>query len=103
MDRRVFLGYSALTALQLAAMGMRPAHATPHSKQRLRAAGELLDLPEGFRYRVLQRAGQPTNDGYVVPLQPDGMACFGAKADTWTLLRNHELGREGYKRLGPGP
>jgi len=101
MDRRVFLGYSALTALQFAAMGMRPAQAANSAKLPLAPAGALLDLPEGFRYRVLQRAGQPTADGYVVPLQPDGMACFGTTKNTWTLLRNHELGREGYmERLG---
>ena len=100
MDRRVFLGYSALTALQLATLGLRPAHATTGGTD-LRPAGDLLDLPRGFRYRVLQRAGQPTDDGFVVPLQPDGMACFATDADTWTLLRNHELGREGYmERLG---
>lgn len=101
MDRRVFLGYSALTALQLATMGYRPAQAGQPGRAKLVQAGGLLDLPEGFRYRILQQAGQPTDDGYVVPLQPDGMACFATKANTWTLLRNHELGRQGYmERLG---
>ena len=36
----------------------------------------VLDLPEGFSYRVLERRGAPMSDGYLVPALPDGMGCF---------------------------
>ena len=55
MHRRVFLGYSALTALQLATLGLRPAHATTGGTG-LRPAGDLLDLPRGFRDAVTRLA-----------------------------------------------
>ena len=36
----------------------------------------MLDLPEGFSYRVLSRAGEVMDDGLLVPGQFDGMGCF---------------------------
>lgn len=56
----------------------------------------LLDLPEGFTYRVLQSRGDAMTDGYLVPGAPDGMGCFpGPDAASWVLMRNHELGTGG--------
>lgn len=51
----------------------------------------VLDLPEGFRYRVLDRAGERMDDGHVVPARPDGMACFSLEGGALALMRNHEL------------
>jgi secreted PhoX family phosphatase len=53
----------------------------------------ILDLPEGFQYRVLERRGERMNDGFRVPGQPDGMGCFAGPpgSNTLVLLRNHEL------------
>lgn len=53
----------------------------------------VLDLPPGFRYRVLQRAFDPMSDGFTVPGRPDGMACFQASNGELVLMRNHELDR----------
>lgn len=53
----------------------------------------LLDLPPGFRYRVLGRAHDRLSDGLRAPEQPDGMACFAASG-AWILMRNHELERD---------
>ena len=51
----------------------------------------ILDLPPGFSYTVLQRAGLDRLDnGWRVPGRPDGMACFEVDG-AWVLLRNHEL------------
>ena len=50
----------------------------------------VLDLPEGFSYRVLDRVGAPMSDGLRVPGRPDGMACFDLGDGTIALLRNHE-------------
>lgn len=51
----------------------------------------LLDLPEGFRYSIIDRMGQLMDDGYVSPGLPDGMACFDIGDNKLALMRNHEL------------
>ncbi|MGX2993881.1 alkaline phosphatase PhoX [Streptomyces sp. JNUCC 64] len=54
----------------------------------------LLDLPRGFRYRVLSREGAPLLSGEgTVPGRHDGMAAFadpGRNGDHVRLVRNHE-------------
>ncbi|MGW0391510.1 alkaline phosphatase PhoX [Streptomyces sp. NPDC003042] len=52
----------------------------------------LLDLPAGFSYRVLSRAGDPLRSGEgTVPANCDGMAAFGARGGGRVrLVRNHE-------------
>ncbi|WP_433338750.1 alkaline phosphatase PhoX [Spirillospora sp. CA-294931] len=52
----------------------------------------LLDLPKGFRYKVLSREGEPLPSGEgAVPGNHDGMAAFPGRghAGSW-LVRNHE-------------
>jgi secreted PhoX family phosphatase len=51
----------------------------------------LLDLCEGFRYRVLERSGTRMSDGFRVPGRPDAMGCFALPDGRWALMRNHEL------------
>lgn len=64
----------------------------------------VLDLPEGFTYRVLSRGGAPMSDGRRTPAMPDGMACFeGIEPGTWILMRNHELQSAHREADGPGP
>jgi secreted PhoX family phosphatase len=62
----------------------------------------ILDLPEGFSYRVLQRAGDAMADGLVVPARCDGMACFVASDGALVLMRNHENPAV-LRSLGPAP
>jgi len=50
-----------------------------------------LDLPEGFRYRVISREGSKLSDGTPLPGDHDGMAAFNGPGDTTILVRNHEL------------
>ncbi|MEU9375834.1 alkaline phosphatase PhoX [Streptomyces sp. NPDC048255] len=51
----------------------------------------LLDLPAGFSYRVLSRAGDRLRSGEgTVPANCDGMAAFGAGGGRVRLVRNHE-------------
>ncbi|MGP3977827.1 alkaline phosphatase PhoX [Streptomyces sp. 8N114] len=56
----------------------------------------LLDLPKGFRYKVLSREGDPLRSGEgKVPSNCDGMAAFeGSRGRTW-LVRNHENRMDG--------
>ncbi|GGW54955.1 hypothetical protein GCM10010503_34890 [Streptomyces lucensis JCM 4490] len=51
----------------------------------------LLDLPEGFRYRVLSREGDQLRSGEgPVPSNHDGMAAFAGEGGRTHLVRNHE-------------
>ena len=52
---------------------------------------EVFDLPEGFSYRVVSRAGDPMSDGLLTPGKIDGMGCFPAGRNTVALVRNHEV------------
>ncbi|WP_334031674.1 alkaline phosphatase PhoX [Alteromonas sp. P256] len=51
----------------------------------------LLDLPEGFAYRVISQFGDAMSDGLHVPDRADGMGCFGLDEQRVALIRNHEL------------
>ena len=51
----------------------------------------VLDLPEGFSYRVVGQAGETMTDGLLTPDKFDGMGCFGLDADRVILVRNHEI------------
>ncbi|WP_069739934.1 alkaline phosphatase PhoX [Streptomyces sp. EN27] len=51
----------------------------------------LLDLPKGFRYRVLSREGEPLRSGEgPVPGNHDGMAALRGRNGRIHLVRNHE-------------
>ncbi|MFE4368117.1 alkaline phosphatase PhoX [Streptomyces sp. NPDC056835] len=51
----------------------------------------LLDLPRGFRYKVLSREGDPLRSGEgLVPSNHDGMAAFPGRRGGVRLVRNHE-------------
>jgi secreted PhoX family phosphatase len=51
----------------------------------------LIDLPEGFSYRIISRFGDVMTDGFQVPDNADGMGCFKLDDHRVTLVRNHEL------------
>ena len=51
----------------------------------------ILDLPEGFSYRVLSSLGDGMDDGGTVPDKADGMGCLVSGTDELILIRNHEL------------
>lgn len=59
--------------------------------------GGILDLPAGFSYRVIARAGDEMSDGLLVPGMADGMAAFADPSGHVRLVCNHELdpGRTG--------
>lgn len=51
----------------------------------------IVDLPRGFRYRILSREGDPLTGGGIVPSNHDGMAAFSAGLRGIYLVRNHEV------------
>lgn len=50
----------------------------------------ILDLPEGFEYRIVCRKGQEMDDGLLVPGEADGMAAFAGQDGRIVLVCNHE-------------
>ncbi|WKX73091.1 alkaline phosphatase PhoX [Streptomyces sp. XD-27] len=60
----------------------------------------LLDLPEGFRYRVLSREGDALRSGEgTVPSNHDGMAAFPGRGGRTHLVRNHENRQDAKHRV----
>jgi len=60
----------------------------------------IIDLPEGFTYRVFSKWGQTMDDGLLVPGKHDGMAAFPGPDGKTILVRNHEIADEAIK-FGP--
>ncbi len=55
----------------------------------------LLRLPEGFRYRSINWAGDEMSDGATTPTAHDGMGIVAAEGNLLTLIRNHEISDDG--------
>ena len=51
----------------------------------------MLDLPEGFTYRIISREGETMADGLRVPGLADGMGTFEAPDGRVIIVRNHEV------------
>lgn len=71
-------------------LGGALAQPSPYSPLRPDPAG-LLDLPDGFSYRVISKLGDAMDDGCTVPDNADGMGCFTLPGGEIALVRNHEL------------
>ncbi|MFM7403106.1 MAG: alkaline phosphatase PhoX [Erythrobacter sp.] len=102
-DRRRFLGATAAAFAGLAASGCvtRGPSASVATTRAAKAFGGygalvpdpagLLELPQGFSYRVISRLGDAMDDGGTVPDRADGMGCFDLGNGEIALVRNHEL------------
>ncbi len=106
LTRRGFaLGSAAFAGLALAACaptGLRGSRqGLGYGPLRADPAG-LLDLPEGFSYRIVSRFGDRMDDGFVVPDRADGMGAFPLDGRRVALVRNHEL-RPSHQPDGPFP
>lgn len=49
-----------------------------------------LDLPAGFKYKVISKSGELMSDGFLVPGRPDGMGTFFNQNEECIIIRNHE-------------
>ncbi|WP_309646098.1 alkaline phosphatase PhoX [Phenylobacterium sp.] len=87
-----FAGFARLANAQEGASAAAPYRSEVAGYGALRAdpAG-VLDLPEGFSYTVVSKAGDPMSDGLVTPFKMDGMGCFPLDGDRVILVRNHEI------------
>ena len=105
LTRRTFVKGSAVAGGGLALGGPIQAMAAGRAEGRLARApgyGELvptpeentgevfLELPEGFKYRVISIQGDRMTDGSLTPGIFDGMDAFRGRNGTTILIRNHE-------------
>lgn len=62
----------------------------------------VLDLPDGFSYKIISKEGDLMNDGFLVPGLADGMATFQGENGKVIIIRNHEvsLGDNGHGAFG---
>ncbi len=95
-SRRRFLhatgtAFAALAANGCTRAGLATTPGAPGYGPLLTDPDGLIDLPEGFSYRILSRLGDAMTDGGTVPDQADGMGCFDLGGGKWALVRNHEL------------
>jgi len=51
---------------------------------------KVIDLPQGFRYKIVSHAGDEMPDGLLVPGLPDAMAAFAGPGSHAMVVRNHE-------------
>ena len=108
-DRRRFLRRSAALSLPFAGLrllgGCAPGHAPLPVSSRFGPLvpdpNGVLDLPAGFGYRVVSRAGDPMSDGHRVPALPDDMGAFVTDDGLTVLVRNHELEAGAGAAAGP--
>ncbi len=87
------LGFSGLqTVLALSGENtINPLKVTNKYGPLLRDPEGILDLPSGFKYKVISKIGDKMTDGFIVPGLPDGMAAFSGGEDQVIVIRNHEL------------
>jgi len=93
LSRRQFLGAGVGALAAAGALGWlyRPRSIGASLGELVADPEGILNLPPGFSYQVLQRAGDRMTDGFTTPGAPDGMACFPGDEETWVVMRNHEV------------
>ena len=90
MDRRLFLqNLSIAVSVPALSVSGRAADATVGP---LRPDPDrILDLPDGYSYTIVSKAGKRMHDGLLVPHAHDGMAAFPGENGRVILVCNHEL------------
>lgn len=99
LNRRGFLSstgtaFAALVASGCVARGITPIEETGAFAgygPLLPDPNSLLDLPEGFSYKLISSLGDVMSDGGTVPDKADGMGCLDLGNGEIVLVRNHEL------------
>ena len=94
ISRRTFIGLGGMSAaaLLLGSKGVLSQTSTSAGYGELVSdPGGMIDLPQGFQYRVISEEGTALSSGGTVPGDHDGMAAFpGPSSNTTVLVRNHE-------------
>ena len=104
--RRSFLRSSSSIALGFSGLRSLSAENTKNRITRgygplLADSAKILDLPDGFSYNIIGRAGEAMSDGLILPGSPDGMAAFPGKGNEVIVVRNHEINPGASSSTGP--
>ncbi|MEL6141350.1 MAG: alkaline phosphatase PhoX, partial [Bacteroidota bacterium] len=91
-SRRSFIKQAALVSMGFVALSRctttpKPATVSAYPKLRL-DPNEYLDLPAGFKYRIISHMGQRMDDGFYVPGRADGMGTFAMDDGKVLIVRN---------------
>ena len=96
--RRQFLKRSAVSAafVGLSRFSTGIAHAAPGEEgskygDLVSDPKRIFDLPAGFKYKIIGRAGDFMDDDLRIPGLADGMGCFAGPDGKSILIRNHEV------------
>ena len=98
IDRRLFMQSIAIAAA--GSCGKVRAASTSGFGPVRKDPNDILDLPDGFSYRVISRQGDEMDDGLLVPARADGMAAFQGTRGNINLVCNHE-NRPSHPDYGP--
>ena len=97
LNRRDFIGQSALISLGFIALSRcseAPSKETdplpPPDLSLKPDPKQYMDLPEGFEYKIISKAGEKMDDGFLVPGRADGMGAFAGPDGRVIVVRNHE-------------
>jgi secreted PhoX family phosphatase len=63
----------------------------------------ILNLPQGFTYKIISQRGDKMADGLLLPGLADGMGAFQGKNGRAIVVRNHENGPDALEQSGFGP
>ena len=97
MQRRQFLKQSSIVSLGFLGLSRCTLLGKENLSEQFRYGpllkdpNEYLDLPKGFSYKIISKAGDQMHDGLIVPGFADGMATFPGSGANVLLLRNHEI------------
>lgn len=102
IHRRQFLHQASITTLALSGLQrlawaqqaiIDPHHGIDRYGALDSDANGMIDLPPGFEYQIISRAGDAMSDGLNTPGAFDGMAAFAMEDSTHhcVLIRNHEI------------
>lgn len=107
ISRRAFLGRASAVTVGFASLRsvlargpfVDQVQSTPGFGSLVRDPLGVFDLPAGFSYQIISRAGEEMHDGLIVPAKHDGMAAFAGPDGLTLIVRNHEMERS----MRPGP
>ena len=106
LKRAVFTWLSAFALVSAALGALFLALAPPAGRNDgfgpiIKDRNQILDLPRGFSYKVIARAGERMTDGFYVPGLADGMAVCPGPEGTTILVCNHEFRIGHPQSVGP--
>lgn len=82
MSLQAMLSQELHPAEKLAKYGYGPLQEDPEG---------ILNLPDGFTYKIISKQGEKMADGLLTPGKADGMAAFALDKGRTILIRNHEI------------